>query len=516
VGASSGNSGESATVDIPDPTGLLAGDIEFAAIISAGSETITAVPAGWSLVRQAAVTSEGGDPGGPCTAWLYSRTATSSGVAASWTKSGTRVWHATRVAYRGHGALGETAVTAETVAATSHPTPTVTPARSNSRLVGFVLADYVNAAAGPFTPPSGWTERYDRTITSRTENESIGIADNTPATGGSSGSGVTLGGTTFFAESFTSGGFGSFGAIQSALGHDSTPASWDQTAHYLKVVNAGTGHDTAARFEIRNGDIPPGDDEERVELVFPSSCDVVEGNERWYQFDVRLGDPTWSAPTSWEVIWQWHHQGSSGSPPLSLETFSDGTVKLVQDGISPAPGPVTLWTIRPGVWETVVLHVRFSNSASTGFVHAFVNGVQVLAQTARRTMVDSGNYLKAGLYRDGSHTNTQVLMYDHITVASTATVGTPGAGVTGAFTSTLADQCAVFAAVLEAPAAEQSVLLSTIPSTFTLGTITPTRSGPPQTVTIPTINMPIKMNRIRPTLGPSPLTVLLREIPPRG
>jgi hypothetical protein len=142
--------------------------------------------------------------------------------------------------------------------------------------------------------------------------------------------------------------------------------------------------------------------------------------------------------------------------------------------------------------------------------------VQVLAQTARRTMVDSGNYLKAGLYRDGSHTNTQVLMYDHITVASTATVGTPGAGVTGAFTSTLADQCAVFAAVLEAPAAEQSVLLSTIPSTFTLGTITPTRSGPPQTVTFPTINMPIKMNRIRPTLGPSPLTVLLREIPPRG
>jgi hypothetical protein len=86
--------------------------------------------------------------------------------------------------------------------------------------------------------------------------------------------------------------------------------------------------------------------------------------------------------------------------------------------------------------------------------------------------------------------------------------------VTGTFTSTAADECAVFAFVLEGPAAAQVVVLGSIPSTFQLGTITPTRLGPPQTVTIPTIVMPIKLNRFRATPGAAPLTVTLREIPP--
>jgi hypothetical protein len=88
--------------------------------------------------------------------------------------------------------------------------------------------------------------------------------------------------------------------------------------------------------------------------------------------------------------------------------------------------------------------------------------------------------------------------------------------VTGTFTSALADECAVFAVVLEGPVSEQAAVLQEVPSTFTLGTITPSFNGPPQTITIPTINMPVRMNRIRPTLGPSPRTVTLREIPARG
>jgi hypothetical protein len=515
VGVSPTATGESANVDIAAPAGVQSGDFEFAVIVSAGAETITATPAGWSLVRTASVTSGAGDAGGPCTAWLYSATNPGNTNPAAWTKSGTRVWHGVRTAFRGQSALGETGVIAETVAATTHPVPAVVPARANARVVAFIAADYLNGAVGPFTPPATWTERYDQTVTSGTENESIAIADNTAAPSGGSSTGVTLGGTSFFTESFTSGGFAAFEAIQSVLGHDSTPSSWDQTPHYLRVVNAGTGRETVARFEIRNGDIPPGDDEERVELVFPSSCDVVEGNERWYQFDVRLGDPTWSAPTSWEVIWQWHHNGSTGSPPLEVGPYPDGTVKLSQDGLSSPPAPVTLWTIRPGVWETVVLHVRFSNSATTGFVHAFVNGVEVLPQTARRTMVDTGNYLKAGIYRDGTHTNTQVLMYDNIQVSSSATVGSSGAGVSGAFTSSRADQCAVFAAVLEAPAAESVVVLPSIEPVSALGALTVGFAGPEQTITLPSLSIPMKYGRFTVTTAPAPQTILLRGIAPR-
>jgi pectate lyase len=183
VGVSDGSSGESAGVDLTAPAGVQAGDFEIAVILSAGAETMTAVPAGWSLMRQADVTSPTGDPGGPCTAWLYSRTAAGAGTSASWTKSGTRVWHGTRVAWRGHGSLGATAVTAETISGTSHPTPPVTPVNPNNLVVGIVAADLLNATTGPFTPPAGWTERYDRTITNSTENESIAIADFTSGSG---------------------------------------------------------------------------------------------------------------------------------------------------------------------------------------------------------------------------------------------------------------------------------------------------------------------------------------------
>jgi pectate lyase len=186
VGASAGNSGESSAIDIPAPAGIQAGDFEIAVILSAGPETMTATPAGWSLLRQADVVSAAGDPGGPCTAWLYSRTVSGSGVSAAWTKSGTRVWHATRAAWRGLSSLGQVAVTAETSPGTSHLTPTVTPASANSVVVGVVAADLLNATTGPFTPPAGWTERYDRTVTVTTENESIAIADFTPGGGGGS------------------------------------------------------------------------------------------------------------------------------------------------------------------------------------------------------------------------------------------------------------------------------------------------------------------------------------------
>jgi hypothetical protein len=86
--------------------------------------------------------------------------------------------------------------------------------------------------------------------------------------------------------------------------------------------------------------------------------------------------------------------------------------------------------------------------------------------------------------------------------------------VTGTFTSASADECAVFSFVLEGPVSAQAVVLAEIPSRFQLGTITPARLGPPQTVTITPIVMPIQLTRIRPTRAPAPLTVVLREIPP--
>jgi hypothetical protein len=169
------DSGESDTVTAAALPGVAAGAAQAVVILSAGAETITQVPGGWTLWDTATVTSGVGDPGGPMTAWLY--TSTTSTATAAWTKSGTRRWHVVRWSYSGQSAWGPHTVTAETSPATTHPTPSVNPARASSLVVGVVCCDRVNSDAGPFTPPAGWTERYDRTVTIGTENLSITIAD---------------------------------------------------------------------------------------------------------------------------------------------------------------------------------------------------------------------------------------------------------------------------------------------------------------------------------------------------
>jgi hypothetical protein len=265
----------------------------------------------------------------------------------------------------------------------------------------------------------------DLTITDNVVVNS-GAAPTGGGTGGGTGTGggIVLGGTTFFSEDFAAGNFANFGAIQNnpSGGEDDTPETYDQSTYHLKVTNQSAGRGNVARFEIRNGDTAGGGTVERNELVLPSSCDVSEGAERWYQFDVRLGDPTWVNPTDWELIWQWHHAGGTGSPPLSLETHSSGTVKLYQDGLSSPPTPLTLWTIRPGEWERVVMNVKFSNDPAIGFIRVWVNNVEVMPKTFRRTMIDSSNYVKCGIYRSGDHTSTQVLMYGNLKVTSSATL----------------------------------------------------------------------------------------------
>jgi hypothetical protein len=232
--------------------------------------------------------------------------------------------------------------------------------------------------------------------------------------------GIVLYGTKYFSESFVTRDFRNFSAIQNnpSGGQDDTPGTYDQSPYNLKVVNGGLGHETAVRFEIRDGDVLPGSSSERNELVFPTSADVHEGDERWYQFDVRLGDPTWTNPTSWEVIFQWHQAASSGSPPIEIITHTDGTVKMSQSGITPVPSQVTLWTIRPGVWERVVVHAKFSTNPAIGFLHVYYNNTQVMPLTATQTMLDATNYVKCGIYRDGTHTSTQVVMYDNIKITS--------------------------------------------------------------------------------------------------
>jgi hypothetical protein len=68
------------------------------------------------------------------------------------------------------------------------------------------------------------------------------------------------------------------------------------------------------------------------------------------------------------------------------------------------------------------MNVKFSNDPAIGFIRVWVNNVEVMPKTFRRTMIDSSNYVKCGIYRSGDHTSTQVLMYGNLKVTSSATL----------------------------------------------------------------------------------------------
>lgn len=275
-----------------------------------------------------------------------------------------------------------------------------------------------NSTRGPGLPDGNY--RYWVTCTkggvesgiSNYAHATLGTSTNPPSGGGS----VTTGSVTVFADSFTSGNFNAWDLVQNNRVANTPGSSWDQATYHLQIVNEGGSHTSVARFEVRNGDTWGGATSERSEIIFPDSCDVVSGNTRWYEFDLRLGDPTWTAPVTdnWNIIMQWH--AGDGSPPVALNINSQNRIQFVGFG-SGNPTPLTIATVDPGVWQSIVLEMKFSTSASTGYVKAWVNGTLTVPQSFRATMSSASNYVKMGTYRRGDHTATQVVEFDNIRVS---------------------------------------------------------------------------------------------------
>jgi hypothetical protein len=173
----SAKSGTSASI-LLDGSTATNGQMDAIIILSAGSETMVSVPAGWELMDMIQGAGPTGAPGGPYTGWVYYNLAGNSG-AASFTKSGTRFWHAVRAVWTGVHLLGEHQVRAETSGSgtTSHVTPPVLTNNPNSMVVGICMQDLQVDDPGPYTPPPTWTERYDVTKFAVDEREAITIAD---------------------------------------------------------------------------------------------------------------------------------------------------------------------------------------------------------------------------------------------------------------------------------------------------------------------------------------------------
>jgi hypothetical protein len=212
--------------------------------------------------------------------------------------------------------------------------------------------------------------------------------------------------------------------VTSNSGTPTDCANWDPDGDGSRLSmpqdggDQGTG-DRRARFELRNGDVsapgPNGGTGHRTQITGDSApWQFREGDERWVQLRVRKDTAIV------DTILMQFHAGLS-SPPLEIGL--DGS-NLTLDSHSTGTCPNTVlatateWPV--GKWIDINLHVKWSQSASTGYVQVYVNGVEKLPRTSCKTMEDGSSriYQTFGMYRGSDTAGTYVASFDDLAVTA--------------------------------------------------------------------------------------------------
>ena len=163
-------------------------------------------------------------------------------------------------------------------------------------------------------------------------------------------------------------------------------------------------------------DEPSGFGKERTEskgTVTPSGNYQLANNRDYYVGWRAMWNPMPSSP-GWVALFQLHGYGPSGQPaPLVFRLLGDGNLSA-QNGVT--GGNNDFWNVplKLNAWQTFVVHVYISSSASVGYVEIWYNGVQqTLAGGVTRLFCQtldptSGSYdaLKWGVYRSGAMDGT--------------------------------------------------------------------------------------------------------------
>ena len=133
----------------------------------------------------------------------------------------------------------------------------------------------------------------------------------------------------------------------------------------------------------------------RSEVIAPLA-EYHEGQQMWLHYRAQLSGVPVDTNT-WQLVAQFHQNGGSGSPPVALEV-GRGRLRLASQGTDQQDlGPIS----SDGVLD-VVLHVVFSRDPARGQVDVSRDGAAVLSgyHPPGGTLLDGGDYLKLGLYRD--------------------------------------------------------------------------------------------------------------------
>jgi hypothetical protein len=194
-------------------------------------------------------------------------------------------------------------------------------------------------------------------------------------------------------------------------------SQWDReqmvSSDRLQVVPSPVRQGSyALKATVRHGDDPINSSGNRNELVKMTREPV--GSEYYYRWSTMFASDFPSVRT-WQLFTQWHHEGSSGSPPLELYVYGE-EMRL---NIGGDPGTL-VWKapLVRGQWQDFIFHVKWSPDPSVGFVELYHNGQLVLPKRYIATQFPGMlNYLKLGLYRSDTITQTGVVYHDGFTMA---------------------------------------------------------------------------------------------------
>jgi hypothetical protein len=170
----------------------------------------------------------------------------------------------------------------------------------------------------------------------------------------------------------------------------------------------------ALKVTLKYGDVHSSGN--RAEVVRGSTAlREATGSEYYYRFQVMF-DPTYPRDDRWQLFAQWHHEGSSGSPPLEF-TIKGDSIELATQSAPPNQAKTVHWSapMNRGTWHDIVIRVKWSPDRTVGFVELFHNNMTTPALPKKYVATQFPgqlNYLKAGLYRHKDILKDGILYHD--------------------------------------------------------------------------------------------------------
>jgi hypothetical protein len=223
-------------------------------------------------------------------------------------------------------------------------------------------------------------------------------------------------GTVLFRGDYETGNFAQWAEPQSAC-----------TGGGYSVSNVGNSCDSilsapvhqgsrAAQFQISPHTSAAATAERAEVYASVAQTGGYEGQEWYYAWSTLFpaaGNPLgfWPSAANWNVFTDWHNPGGCNSN-IQLGINATGALPYLYfeddnyaSGNCSSPSSMlytNLGNLQYDRWYDFVVHVKWSRSASVGFVELWLNGVKVVPLTYRQTMADVAGasvYWKQGFYR---------------------------------------------------------------------------------------------------------------------